>query len=192
LIRRHVDVHRTFALAAFAGEAEIERVLDVRVLPAPSERVTVQHLEEQARASARRVCLLPSGPVARAHRPALVPAAFADADTPNSREREAPMVLWKPEVRHWLRGLIVGAQTQILIDAVRIDDLAWIHQAVGIPDALELTERVHQLWPEHLRQEFRFGLPVAMFARERAAVRDDERARVIHERFVFLDAGRRF
>src|SRR5207249_10312959 len=135
---------------------------------------------------------LPCGPVARTHRPALVTAAFADADTSNSRKREAPVVLWKTEVRHWLRGLIVSAQTQILIDAVRIDDLAWIHQAVRIPDALELTERVYELWPEHLRQEFRFGLAVAVFARERAAVRDDERARVIHERLVFLDAGSRF
>ena len=166
LIGRHVDVHRTVALAAFAGEAQVECVLDVRVLPALIERVAVQHLEEQARASARRVRLLPCGPVARAHRPALVPAAFADADTPNSRKREAPVVLWKTEVGQWLRGLIVRAQTQILIDAVRIDDLAWIHQAVGIPDALELTERVYELWPEHLRQEFRFGLPVAVFARE--------------------------
>src|SRR5205823_13748719 len=83
------------------------------------------------------------------------------------------------------------AEPQVLIDPVRRDDLPGIHLAAGIPDRLELPERVDELGSVHLRKELRLRLAVAVLAGERAAVRDDERRRLVHERFVFLDALRR-
>src|SRR5206468_7226230 len=64
-----------------------------------------------------------------------------------------------------------------------------IHLSVGIPDALEPAECIHELRAEHLREKLRPRLTVAVFARQRAAVRNDERGGVLDERLVFLDAG---
>src|SRR5262249_61646415 len=80
LVGRHVDVHRAVALAALAAEAEVERLLDRRALPAVGDRAAVQHLEQQPRAAARRIALLAARHVARAHHAVLAVAAAARAD----------------------------------------------------------------------------------------------------------------
>src|SRR5436190_23938559 len=86
LVRRHVDIHRTFALASLAGKTEIERVLHVLVLPSAVERIALEHLEEQAGATTRRMRLFACRPIARTHCPAFVAATLADADAPDRRE----------------------------------------------------------------------------------------------------------
>src|SRR6185503_20589548 len=96
--------------------------------------------------------------VARTHRAAVVAAALADADAPERREREAAAVALKREVRGRLRRPVTGAEAQVLIGTVRIDDLARIHLALRVPDCLELPERVHELRAEHFRQELRARL----------------------------------
>jgi len=164
LVCRHVDVDRTFPLASFAGKAQIQRVLYISILPSAIEGIALQHLEEQVRAAARRVRLFARGAIARTHRPAVVAAAIADADTADRAEREAAVIPRKAELRRRLWRMVVGAEPQILIDAVRRDDLAGIHPAVGVPDALEFAERLDQFRSEHLRQELCLRLPVPMLA----------------------------
>ena len=99
LVRRHVDVDGAVALASLAGEAEIERLVHGVAPPAVAERVPLHHLEEEARAAARRVLLLARHHEARAHRARVEPPAFADADAANRRVREAPAVVGEGEVR---------------------------------------------------------------------------------------------
>ena len=58
LVGRHVDVHRAVALAALAGQAEVQRLLDVLVPPAALQRVALEHLEKEPRPPTGRVRLL--------------------------------------------------------------------------------------------------------------------------------------
>src|SRR5947209_4406322 len=92
LVRRHIDVHGTLALASLAGETEIKCVFDVLVSPPALQWIALEHLEKQVCASAGRVCFFPRGPVARTHRPALMASAFANTDAAKGREREAAMI----------------------------------------------------------------------------------------------------
>src|SRR5205823_12170651 len=71
---------------------------------------------------------------------------------------------------------------------VRVDDLAGVHLQVRVPDALELAEAIHEVVPEHLRQELGARLPVAVLAGERAAQLEHEVARVLEPAPVLLNA----
>ena len=77
--------------------------------------------------------------------------------------------------------MVVGAKAQVLIDAVRINNLAGIHLPVRVPDGLEFAEGFDQFLPEHFVEELSFGLAVAMFAAEAAAVLDAEIGGFLHE-----------
>ena len=61
------------------------------------DHLALQHLEQHARAPARAVLLLERRHVARAHRPVVVLAAFADADAAQRRLRERAVVVGKRE-----------------------------------------------------------------------------------------------
>ena len=102
--------------------------------------------------------------IARAHGAAVLAPARADADASGRREREAAPIIGEGEMRLQSRSSIPCAQPQILIDAVRVHDLARIHPAAGIPDRLEFAKRLHQLGAEHLWQELRLRLAVPVFA----------------------------
>ena len=80
------------------------------VLPAAVERIALQHLEEQMRASTRRVCLFARRPVAWAHRSALMAPAFAHTDTADRREGKAAMILREDEMRGRLSRMVIGAE----------------------------------------------------------------------------------
>src|SRR5204863_2431061 len=125
--------------------------------------------------------------IARTHRAAALAPALADADTPRRGEREAAAVVGKGEMGERLRRLVRRAEAEIVVNPVRIDDFARIHLSVGIPDALELPKRVHQFGTEHLRQELRPGLTVAVLARERTADRQNQIRRLYHERLVLVN-----
>src|SRR5690348_11747139 len=106
---------RAIALAALAGETEIERLLDGVTLPALLNRAAVQHLEQQARAPARRVALLARRHVTRAHDALLAvdAPARADADAAPRRLGEAAVILEIGEVVVDLGRLIERPDAEI-------------------------------------------------------------------------------
>src|SRR4029079_12950855 len=100
------------------------RLFDVLVAPATGERIALQHLEQEPGTAARRMLFLARHPVARAHRRAFVPPAFADADAADGGEREAVTVLRKGEVGFRIAGTIGRAEPQVVVNPVRADDFA--------------------------------------------------------------------
>src|SRR5690349_2559251 len=91
--------------------------------------------------------------VTRAHGATVESAAFADTDAALGRTDEISIVVGKFEMRyHWKRS-VVGAKPKVLIQSIRLDDLAWIHFPVGIPNLLELTKRGDELGTIKLGQK---------------------------------------
>ena len=70
-----------------------------------------------------------------------------------------------------------------------VDHFARIHLVVRIPQPLELAERVDQLLSEHFRQQRAARLAVAVFARKRSAMRDDDVGGAIDKLAIFQNAG---
>ena len=191
LVGRHVDVDRAVVRAPLAGQAQVERVIDLAALPAVGDDLAAQHLEEQPRAPARRVLLLARDHVARAHHALGVGlAALSDADAAQRRVREVAAVVGVGELHGRPRRVVIRSQLEVDVDRERIDDLARVHLALGIPDALELPEGLHDLGAVLLFEELGALLAVAVLARERAAVADAEVARLLHEVPVALDPVR--
>ena len=194
LVGGHVHLHRTFPLAPFARETQIERLMHFFARPAVRDLLAAQHLVEQMRPPTRRVLLFVRHHVAGAHCRLVVLPALADADAAQRRVREAVVILVIAEV-HCFGSRIPDPRSRpdskILIERIGIDHLARIHLPVGIPDRFELSERLHQLGAEHTRQQLAPRLPVAMFARERSAVPVHEVRGVLHERSEFGDAFHR-
>ena len=163
LQRRHVDTDRTVLRAALAGEAEVER-LEHLLGPPELELLPVDHLPEQSRAPARGVLLLARDHVAGTHHAAVRVATVADADAAERRVLEAAVILLEREVGLQPRRRVVRSEPKVVRDPIGVDDLARVHLPVGIPDGLELAERVDQLGPEHLREQLRARLAVAVLA----------------------------
>src|SRR5438105_2627498 len=67
LVGGNVHAHGAIALAAFAGEAKIKRVLDLLTSPTVADHLSLSHLPQQVGAAARGVLFLASGTVARTH-----------------------------------------------------------------------------------------------------------------------------
>src|ERR1041385_909619 len=174
-----VDVDRTISLAALAGEAKIQRFLYVLVTPAIADDVAVQHFPEMMSASARGMALFMRDHEAGAHgvivRPAgIFAAALAHADATQGCMGKTAFIIGILEVRRRLPRIVIGAQPQVLVDVIRIDDLARIHLPLRVPDGLELAESLDQLSAEHFVEKFAAGLAIAMFAAEAAAIADAE------------------
>ena len=83
------------------------------------------------------------------------------------------------------------ADAEVLRRLIRIDDLARIHAPVRIEDRLELREPAHERGAEHLRQQRRARLAVAVLAGERTAVAHDEIGGLVDECAVGRDAAPR-
>src|SRR5215467_2017115 len=107
-----VDARRTVALAALAGEAEIERVLDLFTLPAIFDDFTLCHLPQQVGTAASGVFFFASGAEAWTHHTAFVAAALAYSDALQSDGGEAAVVVNKLEVSFRLPGIIAGAKAE--------------------------------------------------------------------------------
>ena len=86
-----------------------------------------------------------------------------------------------------LGRVIVRSQPKILAGQVRVHHLVRVHRIAGIPDRLELAEGANQLGTEHLGQERRLGLAVAVLARDRTAIRDDQVSSLVQELAEVLD-----
>src|SRR6476646_9161871 len=187
LVGRHIDVHGTVAFAAFASQAEVKRFFDVLVAPAFSDDGAMQHLPEMMGAAARGVPLFMSEHEAGTHGVpvsglGIFSAAFANADAAQRRVSKAAIVLRIFEVGGRVPGMVIGAEPQILVDAIRIHDLAGIHLPAGVPDGFEFAKGLDELRAKHLAEELGFRLAVAMLAAEAAAVFHAEIGRLFHER----------
>ena len=195
LPRRHIHVDRTFGFAGFAGETQIERLFHFLVAPAAGKDIALQHLPQQVRAAPGGVFLLERDHVAGAHRSVVLLAAGAHADTAQRGFAEGTVVCGELEPGFGLLRLVARAQTKVvhrLIDGDRIDELSRIHAVLRIPQGLELAECLHQIGAKHLGQQGGPGLTVAVFARERAAMSQDDVGGLIDEAAVFGDALRPF
>src|SRR6478752_7083978 len=192
LVGGHVDVDRAVVRAALAREAEVERLHHLVRLPAVGDDLPVEHLEQETRAAAGRVHLLARRHEGRAH-DVYAPggAALADADTADGRVREVAVVARVAELDLRPPRLVVGAEAEVLVDAVGPDDLARVHLPVGVPDRLELLEGPDEVVAEHLRQELRARLAVAVLPGQRAAELEHEVARVLEPAPELRDAGLR-
>src|SRR5579871_5765140 len=102
------------------------------------------------------------------------------------------MILRELEMRLRLPGSVVGAEAKMLVKLIGIDNLARIHLPVRIPGGLELAEGFHQLGTEHLGKKLGAGLSVAVLARERSTITDDEIGGFFDEASIFGDAFFRF
>ena len=171
LVRRHVHADRALRLAGLAGEAQVEGAPDLLALPAAADDLAPQHLEEQARAAARRVLLLAGRAEARAHRAAVVAPALAHADAAERRAREVAAVLREAEDRRAARRARQPARGA--------GSPRWDSGPRAFPDSsgpsgsqMRLNSRNASIssGPEHLRQQLRARLPVAVLAGERSAV----------------------
>ncbi len=87
-----------------------------------------------------------------------------------------------------LPGIIAGAEAEIFVETIGIDELARVHLPVGIPQRFELAEGLHQFGAKHFGQKFAASLTVSVFAGERAAVADDEVGGVFHKLAELADA----
>ncbi len=83
---------------------------------------------------------------------------------------------------------VVGAESKVLIGTIGTDDLARIHLPVGVPDGLELFEGMDQLGAEHLLEQPRTRLSVAMLARQGSAVLDDQVGGFLDEAHIIVNA----
>src|SRR5579885_3425988 len=75
----NIDADRAVTLAALACQAEIERFLDVLVLPLPLNDIAFGHFPEQVSAAAGGMLLFAGGAKAGTHHATFVLAAFADS-----------------------------------------------------------------------------------------------------------------
>src|SRR6185369_2233934 len=134
------------------------------ILPAASQRVSLQHFKQQMSAAARGVHFFTRHHVTWAHRAVLFFAAFADSDASRHRERKAVFVVWIFEVSLRFRMIVLRSQTQVVDDAIRRDHLARIHLPIWIPEDLEFTKGLDQFRTEHLGKQFSSRLSIAVFS----------------------------
>src|ERR1051326_5194301 len=106
-------------------------------------------------ASARGVSLFMRHHEAGAHGVAfsgfrVFPSALANAHATQRGMSKAAIVLRILEMSCRIPGMVVGAKTQVLVNAIGIDNLAGVHLPIGVPDRLELAEGLNEFFPEHL------------------------------------------
>src|SRR5207302_9390629 len=112
---------------------------------------------------------------------------FADTDAAQDRVRHLAAIGGKSKMRRLSPRRVIGGEAEVLVDVVGLDDLSRVHLPFGILDRFEFAERLHQLGAEHLRQQVRARLTVAMLARERAAIRENQVGRFIEKRTKLPD-----
>src|SRR5712692_10318709 len=91
-------------------------------------------------------------------------------------------------MRLWLPGVIASTQPQVLIQQVRLNDFAWVHLPVWIPQRFELAESLDQLGAKHFRQQLGPRLAVTMLSGERTTVTDNQVCGLFHKLAVVGDA----
>ena len=185
LVGGHVDVDRAVVRAALAGQAQVERVEHLAGLPAVGDRLAAQHLEQQPGPAPGGVLFVAGGPVAGAHGGVrLGDPALADADAAQRSVREVAAVFGVAEPDRRAGRVVVGAELEVLVHPVGVDDLPRVHGPGRVPDALELTHSGQQRLAVLLDEQFGLLLTVAVLTGQRAAVGDDQVGGLAHERAV--------
>ena len=163
LVGGHVHVGRAVRLAAFAGQAQVERLFDFLAAPELGDRFPFEHFEQQMGAAPRRVLFVARDLVAGAHEPAFFAAALPDPHAAQGRAPEAPLILWEFKTRDRLR-LVGEPVPQVFEDFSWCDDLARIHTVGGVPGFLEQAKGFDEFRSVHSRQQFGPRLSVSMLA----------------------------
>src|SRR6185437_6916027 len=91
-------------------------------------------------------------------------AAFARTHATQCCMGEAAAVLAISKFGGDLARRVVGAELEMRVDRVGIDDLTGIHLPLRIPDALELAHGLNEFGPVLFHQKLRALLTVAMLA----------------------------
>ena len=144
------------------------------------------------RARPRVECISsPGGPEARAHHPAVRGDALADAQAAAGGAGEAAPVVGERELRGVADRRQPDEHAQVVVQLRGPHHAVRVEPAVGVPDALELLERLDDRRRVHPGQQLGAGGAVAVLARERPAVRDGEVRRVFQERPEVRDPGPR-
>src|SRR5580704_762154 len=120
-----VDADGAVALAAFTGQAEVERLFDFFAAPAVADDcvfsvLTLRHLPEQVSAAAGGVFFVVRGAPTGTHHAAVLAmafaAAFADAHAAQRGGREAAVIVGELEAGRGLPGSVVGAEAEIGVE----------------------------------------------------------------------------
>ncbi len=91
------------------------------------------------------------------------------------------MIVGEGEVSFGFPGFVVGAEAEVFVNLVGVDELVGVHAVGGIEDALELAEGLHEVFAEHFGVEGGAGLAVAVFSGERASVGEGDVGGLIDE-----------
>src|SRR4051812_37827416 len=118
LVRRHVDVHWTFALTSFAGKAQIQRFFHILITPAAGNHIAMQHLPKVVSTSASGMALFMRDHETRTHNIIvgilpLFAATLSDPDAAQCGMGEASVVVGESEVSFRLPRMVIGAQPEI-------------------------------------------------------------------------------
>ena len=144
LVSGQVNAHGTIALAAFAGEAKIQRLFHGLVAPAVPDHVALRHLPQQVGAAASGVLFVAGHAKARTHYTAFIVAAFPYTYAAQSGACQAALIFGKLEMSLRLPGIVFSAQAQILIHPIGLNYLARIHLPGWVPDGFEFAEGLKQ------------------------------------------------
>src|SRR4051794_17164130 len=88
-----IDVGRALRFARLTRQTQVKRPLHLLVAPSVSNRFALEHLPQQAGATARAVLLLARRHVTGTHRAVEVLAALAKPDAAHRRLREGSVVV---------------------------------------------------------------------------------------------------
>src|SRR5947209_18512837 len=100
------------------------------------------------------------------------------------------MVIRKVEVGLHFAEVVLSALAQVLIYAIWVYNLTWVHLPFRIPDRFEIAKRVDDLRTEHAREQFTSRLTIAVFARKRTFIADHQIGRLFEKMTPVLDAVR--
>ncbi len=192
LHRRHVDAGRAFALAALAGDAQRQRVVELARRERARPELARQREAQRVRSTARHVPLVARHAVRRAHRARIELAAMAVVVAHLHRGGEAAaavlgadFVLGPVEPRGERRRAVVGLETEQRLRSsifVAATILPGFIEPLRIERALDLGERSSQARAVDRLDPLGAHEPVAVLAGIRAFVFLDQRAGFLGDR----------
>ena len=182
----HVHVRGALGLAGLALDAEVHRVVEALAGEFIGGELAADDHAEHRCAGAGGVLLLARRHEGGAH--AAVQFAARALAVAHLHVRAEAAVLAEVEVGRHVDGLVAGADAQVLPQAGRLDDLAGVHDAVGVERLLQLLERLIELGAEHLLREDAAHDAVAVLAGEAAAELEHEVGDLLCDRGHLLDA----
>src|SRR5579864_5294816 len=106
----HVHIQGALALASLASQAEVKSFLNMIVLPAAFQRISLQHLKKKMSAAASGVHLFPRRHVTGTHGPLLVFAALSHADAAGCGPRKISILFRKEEMGFDFARIVVRAR----------------------------------------------------------------------------------